>query len=298
MCAYKVVNFKEEHPDISVAMLAYNHEKYISEAIESVLIQKTHYSYKIIIAEDCSTDKTRDIIIDYQKKYPEKIKLILQEKNVGASQNVLDLLSNTEGQYIALLEGDDYWTDPLKLQKQVDFLEENHDFVICGHSALVLKAGSLTDELKPVLTYQRDLSSEQLMSDSFIVTLTSLFRAEPLKDLPEEFKFVTNGDTFLFRFLGQYGGYKYMGDNITPAVYRVHEGGVWSMIDNKAQIYNAMVTSFFLARYFDRVGRKNLATANYRMMLVRGLMVFGLSFNGVKKFIVYKLKRLVRRYFC
>ena len=128
MNSFKIIDQSDITPDVSIAMLAYNHEKYIVDAIESVLMQRTSYTYKIIIAEDFSTDNTRKIVLDYQKKYPKKIKLILQDKNVGANQNNVDLLTNLEGIYIAALEGDDYWTDPLKLQKQIDFLENNPEY--------------------------------------------------------------------------------------------------------------------------------------------------------------------------
>lgn len=127
-CQYTIIDRTKELPLVSVAMLAYNHEKYIAEAIESVLNQKTDFLIDLVIAEDCSTDKTRSIVLDYQSKNPGKIKLILQNKNVGLKQNKHDLFFNLKGIYVAVLEGDDYWTDPIKLQKQVVFLENNRDF--------------------------------------------------------------------------------------------------------------------------------------------------------------------------
>ena len=126
--SFKIINTGINNPDIVVAMLAYNHSKYIVKAIDSVLLQETSFTYKIIIAEDCSTDSTRKIILNYQRKFPDKFKLILQNKNVGASQNNLDLLKNMDGKYIAALECDDYWIDPLKLQKQVEFLDKNKEY--------------------------------------------------------------------------------------------------------------------------------------------------------------------------
>ena len=111
-------------------MLTYNHEQYVAEAVESVLMQKTNFLVVLVIAEDFSTDQTRIILTDYQKRFPDKIKLILQHKNVGLKQNRFDLFNNLESDYIAVLEGDDFWTDPLKLQKQVDFLENNPDYTI------------------------------------------------------------------------------------------------------------------------------------------------------------------------
>ncbi len=124
-------------PLLSVCLITYNHEKFIEQAIESVLMQKVSFLWEFIIADDCSTDNTRNIVKAYAEKYPDKIKLILQEKNVGAAKNWLDLITAPKGKYVAYFEGDDYWTDENKLQKQVDFLEANAGFVICFHNALI-----------------------------------------------------------------------------------------------------------------------------------------------------------------
>jgi glycosyltransferase involved in cell wall biosynthesis len=115
-------------PLLSVCLITYNHVKYIREAIDGVLMQKVNFSWELIIADDFSTDGTREIVLNYKEKYPEFIKLILQEKNVGATQNWFDLLNAPASKYIAYFEGDDYWIDPLKLQKQVDFLEQNDEY--------------------------------------------------------------------------------------------------------------------------------------------------------------------------
>jgi glycosyltransferase involved in cell wall biosynthesis len=122
---------------ISIAIVTYNHEKYIAQAIESVINQKTDFAFEIIIGEDCSTDKTRAICIAYQKKYPERIKLILHEKNVGLYKNNLSTWLACTGKFVALCEGDDYWTDPYKLQKQVDFLEQNPEYSTCFHQTTI-----------------------------------------------------------------------------------------------------------------------------------------------------------------
>lgn len=116
---------RENDIKVSIMMLAYNHEKYIREALDSVVMQQTDFKFEAIIGEDKSTDKTREIIREYQKKYPDIIKPIYRKKNIGASKNVVSTLKRCTGQYVAFLECDDFWIDPLKLQKQVDYLE-NH----------------------------------------------------------------------------------------------------------------------------------------------------------------------------
>lgn len=113
---------------VSVLMITYNHEDYIAQAIEGVLAQEVNFHYELIIGEDCSKDKTKDIVEYYQLKYPSKIKLISSEQNIGCVENELRLLQISSAKYIAYCEGDDFWTDPYKLQKQVDFLEANPDY--------------------------------------------------------------------------------------------------------------------------------------------------------------------------
>lgn len=122
-------------PLLSVCLITYNHAGYIKQAIEGVLMQKVSFSWELIIADDCSTDGTREIILDFQKRFPKLIRLILQEKNVGPDRNWSDLIRASNAKYIAYLEGDDYWVDPLKLQKQVDIFLEFPDTVICGARA-------------------------------------------------------------------------------------------------------------------------------------------------------------------
>src|SRR5450759_654919 len=130
-------------------MVTYNHENYISKAIGSVLMQKTSFQFKLFIGEDCSTDKTANICLKYQVENPEIIEVIFQKQNIGATNNALKIFEkcfSSGAKYIAMLEGDDYWTDPNKLQTQVDFLEANPDFSLCFHSVKILKEGHLVDD--------------------------------------------------------------------------------------------------------------------------------------------------------
>jgi len=114
-------------------MITYNHQNYIKQALESVLNQKVNFDYEIIIGDDASFDGTSDIILDFKKKYKEKIVAILREENIGATNNFYNVMKNAKGKYIALLEGDDFWTDNFKLQTQYDFLENNYDFIGVAH---------------------------------------------------------------------------------------------------------------------------------------------------------------------
>lgn len=132
------MEFKKEIVSVSVCMITYNHEKFISEAINSVLIQKCNFPIEIVIGEDNSTDLTRAICEDYAKKYPNLIKLLHSNINLGITSNFNRTLKACGGKYIALCEGDDYWIDPFKLQKQVDLLEQNHDYHLIHTNGYIL----------------------------------------------------------------------------------------------------------------------------------------------------------------
>src|SRR5690606_34031006 len=120
-------------PIVSVIVATYNHENYIKQCLDGILMQQTTFDFEIILKEDCSTDNTREIVKQYQKKFPNKIRLWLTNENLYSKKIKLSGYNYTDSKYIALCEGDDYWTDPLKLQKQVEFLENNLDYVICSH---------------------------------------------------------------------------------------------------------------------------------------------------------------------
>jgi len=118
-----------KNPLVSVKMITYNHEPYIVQAIEGVVKQETEYPFELIIGEDCSTDGTREIVFEYQKKYPEIIRVITSDKNVGVKKNGYRTTNTCRGKYLAFCEGDDYWHHPDKLQKQVDYMESHPE---CG----------------------------------------------------------------------------------------------------------------------------------------------------------------------
>lgn len=129
-----MVVFDEElvtNPVVSAAIITYNHKRYLSQCVESVLSQIASFDFEVVIADDCSTDGTREICLEYQKKYPQKVKLILQETNVGLINNYCALLQACRGDYIAQISGDDYWCDKNKLQRQKEALEEKEDCDLC-----------------------------------------------------------------------------------------------------------------------------------------------------------------------
>lgn len=211
-----------EKPLLSVALITYNQEEFIAECIEGMVNQKTDFSFEIVIGEDCSTDGTRAICKQYKEKYPELIRLILPESNLGMMGNWINTINSCESKYIAICEGDDYWIDENKLQKQVDFLENNPDYTLCSTASQLLAQiyGHYynVDIKKDTLT-TRDLLEE----DWGIMTATIVFRKDALQ-MPDWFKKVKNGDYSLQLLVSLNGKIKCL-SNYT-SVYRQHAGGI------------------------------------------------------------------------
>lgn len=218
---------------LAVYMITYNHENFIEQSIESVLAQNTNFPYKLFIGEDHSTDQTQKICLRFKNKYPNKIHLIQNDKNIGPSKNAnntFNLCFNSGAKYIAMLEGDDYWTDPFKLQRQVDFLEQNQDYVLCFHRVNVLKSdGSLVEDFLTKVPPQYEERKTLATHYNYIHTPSVVFRnvTQEHIQLPE-FKKSPIGDYFLYVILSQYGKIGYL-DEIM-AVYR-HGSGIYSKLN-------------------------------------------------------------------
>ena len=169
---------------VSICCITYNHEQYIKECIEGLIMQKTTFKYEILIHDDASTDKTADIIRDYTKIYPDIIKPILQTENQyskGIKIQKTYNYSRAKGKYIALCEGDDYWIDPLKLQKQFDFMESNPDYILCGTNGLILwDYGSNAPNYSHRIFTSRELMPEDIIGKWPFPTASLLFRKELL----------------------------------------------------------------------------------------------------------------------
>ena len=158
---------KDEEIMVSICVMTFNLEKYISEALDSILMQKTNFNYHIIVGEDCSTDKTRQILHEYSNKYPDKFTLLLHEKNIGMLANFVETLKASTGRYIALLDGDDYWIDPLKLQKQVDFLESHKDYSMVFHNTELHEHTENGVDIKP---FNREKQSREYTPNEILKT--------------------------------------------------------------------------------------------------------------------------------
>lgn len=221
---------------LSVIMITYGHEKFIAKAIEGVLMQEVNFDIELIIADDCSPDNTQKVVEGILKHHPKShlVKYTKHSSNKGMQPNFVWASKRCEGTYIALCEGDDYWTDPLKLQKQVDFLQQNSDYSICFHSVKI----QYENNLKPfLLDINRDTEETTNLSDllkgNYIHTPSVVFKNH--KDLPDWFETAYPGDWPLHIISATYGKTKFLKADM--AVYRVHGGGIHSTTGGNIERY-------------------------------------------------------------
>lgn len=208
---------------ISVWMITYNHQDYIAQAIDSILNQRTTFEIEIVIGDDASTDNTQEIIKQYVSKYPEIIKPIYNQQNIGIQRNFAATMDKCKGKYIALCEGDDYWTDSLKLQKQVDFLEKNVEFsMACNASSEVRRDGT---EFKIATREEQVVDLALILREGwFIRTASIVFRRSAIKGgFPDFFYRAYSTDYILQVMILIHGKCKYF-PNVMSA-YRWHEEG-------------------------------------------------------------------------
>jgi len=166
-------------PLVSVLIVSYNHERFIGEAIESVLKQKTSFEFEVVIADDCSKDATVSIIQQFSREYPNIIQPFFNPQNLGVQNNCIKILPHCKGQYLAICDGDDYWLDDLKLQKQVDFLNQHPQHSMCFSNAYnFFEDGRKIDYLRKhfQIEIKKEYSWQDLLGNNFIPSGTILYR--------------------------------------------------------------------------------------------------------------------------
>lgn len=297
----QVVNNKLPPPFLSVLVQTYQHEKYIRECLDGILAQRTNFEFEILIGEDNSQDKTREICLEYAHKFPHKIKLFLhhrenQIKILGEPTSNFNAFYNffsAKGKYIAFCEGDDLWTDPFQLQKQVDYLETNLETVFTYHSfqAIDGEGEVLTDNVDN-LQPKIDLSTGDLMKVKYHPLLLCTCFRNILNEIPYEMMRVINVDTFLFSLLGKWGEAKFL-ENVQPAKYRRHPGGIWSRRRKQKKFLSKIITYKNLSIFYRREKNKELFKYFHKKqkesfkMLIFSMLKEGNLFPAFKQTIRY-----------
>lgn len=273
---------------VTIRCCAYNHERFIRQCLEGFVMQKTDFRFEAIVHDDASTDNTAAIIREYAEKYPDIIKPIYETENQyskhdGSLTRIMN--AHTRGKYVAMCEGDDYWTDPYKLQKQVDFLESHPDYVMCSSRFDEYWQESGVLEEDPDKDFEgADYDLQNLIGGKWLTqTLTVMYRRSAL-DLKHYARYGMSLDMILFYELLKHGkGYCFPE---VMGVYRYHEGGVWSevsqnhrrLIEFKARLaiyrveQNEMAARFILYQFAKAMSRMWMLQQWRLMMNVWGIL--------------------------
>ncbi|MHA1386624.1 MAG: glycosyltransferase, partial [Candidatus Helarchaeota archaeon] len=292
---------------VHIFMITYNHEPYIAQAIESVLMQKTNFKYKLLIGEDCSTDGTREIVKTYAEKYPDKIKAFLNETNLGPRNNAFQIYNACTAKYIALLEGDDYWTDHYKLQKQVDFLETNPEYglvhsdydILYEKSKKIIKSAH-TKRIKNVF---QGYCYEELLIRSFIATATVCARkklvADFIKEHSDQLRKWKMGDRPLWLYIAKHSKIGYLNESL--AVRRLLKESLSNSKDRN-KVYGFLLSSYevrlyFINKYGCSKNTKYIIKNKYNEIMLKSSFLLGQKCKADKSFKYLKKaeKNKVRR---
>jgi glycosyltransferase involved in cell wall biosynthesis len=279
-------------------MITYNHKNYISQAIEGVLMQKASFPFELVIGEDCSTDNTRSTCIEYQNRFPDIIKIRLSDKNQGMIKNFIETMRVCQGKYIAICEGDDYWTDTCKLQKQVDFFESNPQYGLCFTDVDILFSTRNKLIRSFDLSNRRDIPTGDVLNELIYrnpyKTCTAMFRRKAMNGYTEilddnKFQLVDYG---LWLHIARSFKVGYLKE--TTAVYRVLKNSA-SHFDCYEDFSSFIkrcfeVKSYFIKKYMLKVSKTKILFYD-----LKNSLVFIIKNKEFKSFIVYMLKIISRK---
>lgn len=267
-----------EDPKVSVCVITYNQEAYINSCLDSILEQKTDFEFEVVIGEDCSTDRTALIIGNYAKTH-KNINFLDNQKNLGAIPNFIRTLKACKGEFIAFCEGDDYWIDEHKLQKQVDFLEQNSQYGgVSTNNRWFLENENIFNDS---ILAEGEITFKSLSESNKINSQTMLFKKELIQDL-NWMKDLKIGDWALHLLITSQQPYYRLPDITT--VYRVHEGGVHSLLKEEFKIRNrAAVLIAVLENIELTAARKNLIKQSIRTLLVKLIGYNAKDINTTRK---------------
>lgn len=251
---------------LSICCITYNHEKFIAAALDSFLMQQTSFDYEIIVSDDNSKDKTREILLTYRHQYPEKIKLLLNKTNIGVIPNFIKAINNCTGEYVAICDGDDYWISPSKLQNQVNFMEANEDYAISSHNTMILDSKDNFSLFSKNNLLHNTFGLVDYLQNHFIHSSSLVFRKKMLKPFPAWYSTVFAGDGFLVLLLAMEGKIHYI--NKPMSVYRLNYNSI-SNYASRIEIAKNFENHF---RLFDK-------HSNYKFSKEINDKIFSLFFN-------------------
>lgn len=264
-------------PIVSIIVCTYNQEQYIKQTLDSILMQQCNFEFEILVGEDCGTDSTRKICEDYAAKYSQ-VKVLDRPQNLGKQKNFFDALIQCKGKYVSMCDGDDYWQDPLMLQKEVDYLESHPECVIVYHDSIMVDGnGNVISETEVGPGRRCDFSSEELIVGRNISNRTICFR-NVLDFSKIDITGVYNEDSFVYSVIGHLGVGHFI-DGIKPSVYRILNGSIWNDQQEIKRLAWIMDTTKAIIRYY-----KSINMNNHVLMLQEKLLCYNekLMFQAVE----------------
>lgn len=260
---------------VSVSIVTYNHAKFVRQTLDSVLSQQTNFDFEVIVGDDLSKDNTREILLEYQARYPDKIRLLLHPTNMGNNgmHNALSTFEAARGEYIAQMDGDDYWISPHKLQKQVEMLDGHPEYSACFTNARIVYEDEhydpvlLVTDKKPAYTVDDLIGEDEIF---FMATSSIMFRKNAIPKYPEWYYQSQSGDIPRNILLAKVGPIGYIDEIMS--VYRKNRAGASyadnvfdkKFLDNRILMYSNINRE--LDYKYDKLLRKNIARY-YKMML-------------------------------
>ncbi len=242
----------ESRPLVSVLMITWNHESHIAQAIDSILNQHCNFNFELIIGEDCSQDRTRFMCLDYQKRFPDIIRLIVSDNNLGIHRNLARIWCRARGKYITFCEGDDYWTDTKKLAKQAKWMEDRPEYTLCGAYTLKIardQSGTWTESgtIGPSEIKKRYLLEDLIPNYTFHFS-SVMVRKKPVR-FPRWFWDVYCADRPLYLLCAEKGPVGFIPE--VTSVYRMHDGGIWMPTDPLYKACKGIILFDKINKYFD-----------------------------------------------
>ena len=253
---------------LSICCISYNHANFIAKAIDSFLSQKVDFRYELVISDDKSTDSTAQIIEEYSALHSDKIRVLPRDKNVGMNVNFFSTLSACRGEYIAICEGDDYWTDINKLQRQVEILDSNPNISFVFHDVEIRNDIQHASAYKPYADVPQAIGGfDDVLFNHFIPTLSIVFRKSSTpNEWPSFFYKIRSPDRALALTLLLKGKYYHIPEKM--GVYRHHDGGITKvphaaevLLQNDKLLYESFYEAFALEK--DNNFSRRIALAYY-----------------------------------
>lgn len=246
---------------VIIGVLTYNLEKYISACLESILSQKTEYEYKILVSDDCSTDRTREILKTYQRNYPEKIELLFSNTNGGCSVNALRIYERLDSEYFAILDGDDLWLNDNRLQMQVDFLEQHLSYTMCsGQTITFSDSGDVLSNILPQSFLNMTYNFQDFFERPMLLHISGLLHRNVVfkEGVPRVFYDAINtyedcalrGEDFR-RVLHLEKGPAYILNEVVSG-YRIHARGLWSGMSAVRKSIETAISAAYYDKYYGK----------------------------------------------